>query len=140
MTTEPHWAVCQIFSNRANRIRTEVERTNHGTFVPTYARIWHTDGKRSSRERELFPGYLFFLTEGDDWGPVGEVDGVCRVIANAGKISTVPEKEIIRLVVGHATGEWNEIEHQPKSDKRYSRRRRRPRPGKRLRSSLRDAA
>jgi transcription antitermination factor NusG len=138
---DQHWAVCQAISSRVHRVRPEVEKTNHGTFLPTFARVWASDGKLSQRERALFPGYLFFRTGRDSWGAVRQVDGVYRVLSNCGKASRVTDAEMVRLVVGHATGEFNEIDlsglERPKARRR---KRTRSRPSKRARQVARAEA
>lgn len=127
-----HWSVCQIFSKRAHLIRAEVEKNGHGTFQPTFARVWMSEGKRSARERALIPGYLFFMTPPEGWGSVGATEGVIRVLGHAGRASKVSDEEMYRLVVDHASGAHNEIS-APIAAEARTRRRRKPRPSKRAR-------
>jgi transcription antitermination factor NusG len=136
MNASPHWAVCRTFSNRVHWVRPEIEKTNHGTFLPTYVRVWASDGKLSCRERALMPGYLFFMTEPDRWGEVKNVEGVFDVLSNNGKASRVTEREINRLVLGHILGDFNDIdlrglERQPQERRK---RHRRPRASRRARA------
>jgi transcription antitermination factor NusG len=107
---EPHWAVCRAFSNRVHWLRPEIEKTGHGTFMPTYVRVWSSDGKLSIREKALTPGYLFFWTKPSLWGEVANVEGVHAVLSNNGKPSKVTEAEMYRLVVGHILGDANEVD------------------------------
>jgi transcription antitermination factor NusG len=133
MTTS-HWAVCRILSNKVHRVRPDIEKTNHGTFMPTYAKVWAVDGKLCIRERAFMPGYLFFMTEPESWGAVANVDGVFGVLTNDGKVSRVPDKEMCKLVLGHATRQFDQVDLSglpPHKSKRH--RRRRPRPGKAFR-------
>ena len=133
-----HWAVCQTFSNRVHRVRPEIEKANRGTFLPTYARLWSKGGLPWSKERQLMPGYLFFLTEPDGWGAVRNTEGVYAVLTNEGRASKVRDTEMCRLVLDHAMGVHNRIEAGGLGDpakKRYGRRRRRPRAGKRMREA-----
>jgi transcription antitermination factor NusG len=121
-----------------HRVRPEIEKTNHGTFLPTYARLWSVDGKSWSKERALMPGYLFFLTEPEGWGDVSNVDGVYAVLSNDSKASRVTDDEMRRMVLDHAMGVHNRIEGKLAAEPakpRYGRRRRRPRHGKRMRAA-----
>ena len=128
-----HWAVCQVFSKRAQRIRFEAEEANVGTFLPTYARIHYRDGKRSSSERQLLPGYLFVRLTPDDRARVAELEGVYGLLSGGELAAARLEREMAHLVVGHATGAFNQIEVAPDVE-RVRRRRRRPRPGRRARA------
>jgi transcription antitermination factor NusG len=133
-----HWAVCRTFSNRVRWVRPEIEKTNHGTFMPTYVRVWASDGKLSCRERALMPGYLFFfLPDPDRWSEVKNVEGVFDVISNNGRASKVTEQEINRLVLGHIRGEYNDINLDGLERTRGPRRQRqrRPRASKRARAA-----
>lgn len=141
--SETYWAVCRAFSNRVHWLRPEIEKTNHGTFMPTYVRVWSSDGKLSIREKAMMPGYLFFLTDDKSWGEVANVEGVYAVISNNGKASKVTGEEMRRMVLGHILGDANEVDLaglEMRQDRSERRRRRRPRPGKKLRASLREAA
>lgn len=130
-----YWAACQILSHRGHFVRSEMEKTEHGTFLPTYVRVRYVAGKKYVQELPLLTGYLFFMTEGDKWGEVTDINGVCRVLANGTNASRVSDDEMHRLVLGHATGIHNKIESSPQQPrKRNPARRRRPRPGKRLRA------
>ncbi|RZN19477.1 transcription termination/antitermination NusG family protein [Bradyrhizobium sp. Leo121] len=138
MTDQSHWAVCRTFSSRVHWVRPEIEKTNHGTFLPTYARVWASDGKLSCRERALMPGYLFFMTDPDGWGDVANVEGVHAVLANNGRASRVTDEEMRRLVLGHILRDYDEInldglERAPREQKR--RRRTRTKPSKRARAA-----
>lgn len=137
---EPHWAVCRTFSNRVHWVRPEIEKTNHGTFLPTYIRAWSSDGKLSIRERVLMPGYLFFKTEPDRWGEVKHVEGVYDVLSNNGRASKVTDKEMHRMVLGHILGDANEVdlvglERQRTRQESKRDRARRPRPSRRARAA-----
>lgn len=141
MTEETYWAVCRTFSFRVHRVAPEIEKINHPTFVPTYVRTWVSGGKLSSRERVLFPGYALFQTTDHDWSDVASMDGVDGVLASAGRAGRVTEAEFLRLFLGHARREFDVIDrdvadHGP----RKNRRRRRARPGRRLRTAERAAA
>jgi transcription antitermination factor NusG len=126
------WAVAQVFSKRAGRIRLEAEEANCGTFLPTYARVQYRDGKRSSSERQLLPGYLFVKLGDDDRARIAELEGVYRILPGSTPSSDRLEREMAHLVIGHASGRWNEVAATPEVERRR-RRRRRPRPGRRWR-------
>jgi transcription antitermination factor NusG len=140
MQVTEHWAVCQAISSRVNRVRPEVEKTNHGTFLPTFARVWASGGKLSSRERALFPGYLFFMTDPHDWGAVANVDGVYRVLRHGEKAARVPDADMERMVLGHVLGWHNEVDLEGLEKVQVERKRRkrtRSRPSKRARQAAR---
>jgi transcription antitermination factor NusG len=130
------WSVAQIFSKRAHRIRQEMEDMGHGTFTPTYARHWISDGKPSSRESALFPGYIMFKTGAEDWARVGCVEGVIRVLRSAGSVpaaSPVTPAEMYRMMTEDAMGVHNDIASVVVATEER-RRRRRPRKSKRART------
>lgn len=131
-----HWAVCKVFSKRAARIRSEAEGFGVGGFLPTYARVHYRDGKRSSSERQLLPGYLFVRLMPDDRARVAELEGVYGLLPAGERAAARLEREMAHLVVGHASGRWNEISAPPAEAERVRRRRRRPRPGRRMRARL----
>lgn len=140
--SSPHWAVCQILSHRGPRVREEIEKIGHGAFVPTFVKQWYVQGRKFAQELPLFPGYLFFYTDPDKWGGIEKrdetgIEGVFRVLANAGAASRVTDEEMQRLFLDHATGAHNKIEASRDGAGRYSKRRRRPRPGKRIRAEMR---
>jgi transcription antitermination factor NusG len=130
-----HWAVCQALSNRVHRVRPEIEKIDRGTFLPTYARVWSSGGKLSARERQLFPGYLFFRTGERDWGAVANVDGVYRVLLNGECAARISDDDMQRMVLDHVNGTHNEVDlgglDRARSEKR--RRQRKPRASKRAR-------
>lgn len=141
--SDQHWAVCRTFSNRVHWVRPEIEKTNHGTFLPTYVRAWASDGKFSCRERALMPGYLFFMTEPKRWGDVANVEGVYGVLTRHNErgeliAGMVTEAEINRLVLGHIRGDFDDINldgiervSQPRR-----KRHRKPRASKRARAAV----
>lgn len=139
LNDEPHWAVCRTFSFRVHRVRPEIEKTNHGTFLPTYARAWVRDGELCIRERLLMPGYLFFMTKPKDWADVRSADGVHQVLFQAknGRASRVLPDEMARMVVDHATGAHNSAALEGLNQRSRTKRQhaRRPRPSKRARAA-----
>ncbi len=146
MTTQGHWAVAQTVSKMEHIVRREIEKTNHGAFLPTYARHWKVDGRPYLKEYPLLGGYIFFLTAADDWAGIPDIHGVYRVLSNPnGSTMRISDKEMERLVLGHAAGDHNrtgEIRYtkyyRPEIDRpKQCKRRRRPRPGKRIRNLTR---
>lgn len=134
-STERHWAVCRTFSFRVHRVRPEIEKTNHGTFLPTYARAWVRDGELCIRERLLMPGYLFFMTEPEGWADVRDVDGVHQVLSNNGKASKVLPEEMNRMVLDHVIGTHNSANLDGLNRRTKRERARRPRLSKRARAA-----
>jgi transcription antitermination factor NusG len=141
--TESYWAVAQTVSKMEHIARREIEKTNHGTFLPTYARHWKVDGRDHLKECPLFTGYVFFLTDGNDWAGIPDIHGIYSVPANPNhKAQRVRESEMFRMVLGHAGGEHNRTD-PPRYTKYFTGERarpqvrkssRKPRPGKRLRN------
>lgn len=140
MTTECYWTVAQTVTKMEHIVRREIEKVNHGAFLPTYARFWKVDGRNYSKECPLIGGYVFFLTKPDDWAGIPDIHGVYRVLTNPDwSPKRVSESEMARLVLGHAAGDHNRTDparftkyYRPEPTTR--RKSRKPRPGKRLRS------
>lgn len=146
--TERYWAVAQTVSKMEHIARREIEKTNHGTFLPTYARSRKVDGHEYRKEIPLFTGYVFFMTEANDekreydWAGIPDIHGVYSVPANpSGKAQRVTEKEMMRMFFGHVRGDHNERAaprytryYNPDRAPRQRTSSRKPRPGKRLRN------
>jgi transcription antitermination factor NusG len=137
-----YWAVAQTVSTMEYIVRREIEKTNHGAFVPTYARHAVVDGRRTTKEHPRFVGYVFFHTSGEDYAGISDIHGVYGVLSTAtGKASEVTAEEMHRMTISHATGD---AETLPVRYTKYYRplayisvRRknsRKPRPGKRIRN------
>jgi hypothetical protein len=134
---DQYWAACRATPGREHLVRSEIEKLNHGAILPTYARTWISDGKVSCRETVLMPGYVFFRTEPKGWGAVSNIAGVEGVLSYVTKADDVMAKrvsdvEMARLIVGDFTGDHDCIQTDPTSERRERVRRRRPRPGKRI--------
>jgi hypothetical protein len=135
---ESYWAVAQTVTKMEHLVRRDIEKTNRGAFLPTCARSGVVDGRPFVRERPLFGGYVFFLTDGDDWAGIPDIHGVYQVLT--GRVSA---GEMIRAMVSHAAGDHNET--MPARYTKYyrplayirsaSRKSRKPRASKRARSS-----
>jgi hypothetical protein len=141
---EAYWAVAQTVTKMEHLVRRDIEKTNHGAFLPTCARFGIVDGRRVETERPMIGGYVFFLTSGDDYAGIPDILGVYRVLTDAhnGNAIRVPALDMRRLVLSHATGEGNETMH-PRYTKYYNPMRafrtprktsRKPRASKRARS------
>ena len=101
-----YWAVAQTVSTMEHIVRREIEKANHGAFVPTYARHAVVDGRRTTKEHPRFVGYVFFHTSGDDYAGIPDIHGVYGVLSTAtGKASKVTTAEMTRMMLTHATGE-----------------------------------
>ena len=143
--TERYWAVAQTVSKMEHIARREIEKTNHGAFLPTYARSWKVDGHDYRKEVPQFTGYVFFMTEAKDWAGIPDIHGVYRVPANpCGKAQRVKDEEMLRMFFGHVRGAHDETtaprytryynpDRAPKQ-KRKGNRRPRPRRSKEARS------
>lgn len=136
MEDKRFWAVAQTVSKMEHIVRREIEKTNHGAFIPTVARHWWVDGHRYTRERPLFTGYVFFLTDSDDWAGIPDIHGVYRVLS-----SRVADGEMHRLVIEHICRDHDETKeprytkyYRPPQIDRRRQKRRKPRPSKRLRN------
>lgn len=135
-----YWAVAQTVTTMEHIVRREIEKTNRGAFVPTYARHWKVDGRPYAKEYPLLGGYVFFLTTADDWAGIPDIHGVYDVLANSDRSAKrVTDTEMKRLLLGHATGQHNRTD-PAKFTKYYrpapkaKRNSRKPRPGNRLRN------
>lgn len=143
-----HWAVAQTVTTMEHIVRREIEKSERGAFVPTYTRHWKIDGKQYAKEYPLISGYVFFLMQADDWAGIPDMHGVYDVLANADRTAKrVTDIEMARLVLGHAKDIHRRTDlprytkyYRPSSNGQFGRkpnRRRRPRPGKKLRDAMR---
>lgn len=130
------WAAVQTVSKMEHLVRREIEKTNHGAFLPTCARHWLVDGRRYTKERPLFTGYVFFRTTGEDWAGIPDIHGVYRVLP-----ARVEDSEMKRMVFGHICRDHDET-MTPRYTKYYRpppinerrQKRRRPRKSRRARN------
>ena len=141
------WAIAQCVPKMEHIVRREIEKANHAAFLPTCARFWTVDDKQFSKERPVYIGYVFFLTNGEDWAGIRDIHGVYNVPFNMESLTPmrVLPDEMRRVVVAHAEGLHNETleprytkyyRGKPRA-KRKEHRRRRPRPGKCFRGEAR---
>lgn len=147
MMQQGYWAVAQTITTMEHLVRREIEKTNRGAFLPTKARFWKVDGREYAKEVPALGGYVFFMTNGEDWAGIPDIHGVYGVLANPDRTPMrVSPAEMARMEIQHATGDLNETlpprytkYYRPSADQglRYGRkvgRRRKPRPGKRIRN------
>lgn len=129
-----YWTACQVMPGIEHKVRAEIEKGDRGAFLPTLAKVWVSGGKVSSRECPMIPGYVFFMTEADDWGQVADVDGVQRVLTMGQKAKPVDDDEMCRMVLDHAMGEHNYIDRSIRNIKAKERKKQRKRrSGRRIR-------
>lgn len=135
-----YWAVAQTVSTMEHHVRREIEKTNRGTFLPTYARHWKVDGREYTKEYPLLTGYVFFRTHRDDWAGLPDIHGVYGVLSTAEhSAAKVTETEMARLMLGHANGihdrtdaaKFTKYYRPPPNSKRKSRK---PRRSNRIRN------
>lgn len=88
----PHWTVAQTVSKMEHIVRRDIEKTDHGAFLPTYARHWKVDGRQHSKEYPLLGGYVLFHTHPDNWAGIPDIHGVYRVLAGPNTLR--PDKRI----------------------------------------------
>lgn len=129
------WAVAQTVSKMEHIVRRDIEKADHGAFVPTYARHCKVDGRLYSKECPLLTGYVFFRTRSDDWAGIPDIHGVYSVLR-----SRVLPEEMTRIVLSSALNRHTEIA-QPRytkyyrpSDRPKRKSSRKPRPSKRIRN------
>ncbi len=139
--TQAYWAVAQTVTTMEHLVRRDIEKTHHGAFLPTYARHWKVDGREYSKEYPLIGGYVFFLTKPDDWAGIPDIHGVYRVMVVRDR-DAVTAQEMARMMMGHATGQNNRTGeprftryYRPPTKKAARFRRRKPRPGRRIRNT-----
>lgn len=140
MNVEGYWAVVQCVTKMEHIVRREIEKTNHGAFLPTYARHWKVDGRQYSKEHPVIGGYVFFKTGGRDYAGLPDIHGAYRVLSDAVDGSAIPvaPHEMVRMMVAHASGQhdktleakYTKYYRPPSSSRRKSRK---PRASKRLR-------
>lgn len=124
-----YWAVAQISGKRAASTQGEVSRSGFGSIVPLMRSKRLIDGQLSDTTRPAMPGYLFI------WGASANFyaqDGRTIIARMLGHISN---DEMQRIRDDNAAGKHDLI-GAGEIRKRYSRRRRRPRPGKKMRTAL----
>lgn len=134
------WAVAQTISKMEHLVRRDIEKTDRGTFLPTYARHWKVDGREYAKEYPLLLGYVFFRTNGKDWAGLPDINGCYRVLSTAEwTAAPVTDQEMERIVLAHAAGNHNET--RPSQFTKYyrpfvtpKRKSRKPRPGHRIRN------
>lgn len=141
MTTGSYWAVAQTVSKMEHIVRREIEKSNHGAFVPTYARHAVVDGRRSTKEHPRFTGYVFFHTSGEDYAGIPDIHGVYNVLSSAcGKASPITVDEMKRIVMSHAAGDTETLParytkyYRPLAYTSVRRKSRKPRASKRISS------
>lgn len=142
--TQRYWTVAQTVSRMEHLVRRDIERTNHGAFLPTCARRQLIDNKLHVKERPIFTGYVFFMTTSDDWAGIPDIHGVYRVPFNAnGTAQRVLDGEMKRISVAHAAGEFDEMMPPrftrfygpPIERPKHKRRRTRPRKSRQFRET-----
>lgn len=139
-----HWAVAQTVTKMEHLARREIEKTNHGAFLPTYAHHRKVDGRQYSNERPLLSGYVLFRTAPDDWAGIPDIHGIYGVLAGPDergrlKPSPVTDAEMIRLFMGSALNHHNQVDAPRytkyfRGEKPKRKTSRKPRPGNRLRN------
>lgn len=144
MTTGSYWAVAQTVTTMEHVVRREIEKTNRGAFLPTKVRFWKVDGREYAKEVAALGGYVFFVTNGEDWAGVPDIHGVYGVLVNPDRTPMrVSASEMARMEISHAAGHLNET-LPPRFTKYYRpptkksvrfKRSRKPRPGNRLRNA-----
>lgn len=136
-----YWSAVQTHPRSEPDVRRDIEDVGIGTFLPSYAQYFYRGSQLRERRKALLTGYVFVALEDNDggkWRDIEHIEGVNRVLMDAGKPGRIAPEEMSRLVIAHAQGRYNAI--QPRSAAgRYTKRRRRPRPGKVQRAALRQA-
>jgi len=130
---EQFWAACRTFSGREHVVREEIEKMDRGAFLPTIVRSSITCGKLTVGERAAMPGYVLFRSRADDWPPVNAIDGVVGVLLNGERPMRVSPKDMVRLMIDHASGAHDDFTVRVAPPKRGRTKSRRPRASKRAR-------
>jgi hypothetical protein len=128
-----YWAACQTMPGREHIIRADIEEAGRGAFLPTIARTWVRDGKICATEAPAVAGYVFFRTTAKGWGQVSCIEGVQQVLVNDEIAMRISDADMVRMVLGHATGAHNRLEARIAKDRTERKKSRKPRPGKRIR-------
>jgi hypothetical protein len=128
-----YWAACQTMPGREHIIRADIEEAGRGAFLPTIARTWVRDGKICATEAPAVAGYVFFRTTAKGWGQVSCIEGVQQVLVNDEIAMRISDADMVRMVLGHATGAHNRLEARIAKDRTERKKSRKPRPCKRIR-------
>lgn len=126
--TDIHWNACQVRPGNEREVQKAIEGTDRGAFVPTHVRGWFVGKHKRFRERPLLTGYVLFAAPAGDagWGTFTQNRYGERQATVLGRVAD--EDSIGRLMLAHATGQYNAIESRETKRSRQRKRRRRPRP------------
>lgn len=135
-----YWACCYTDPGSERNARDGIEKLDRGTLLPTFAKIYYSDGRRKAFERPILNRYILVALHAKDdpaWSEINHVEGVHSVLQNEGIPSRVSDREIINLTLAHAMGACNAVQARAANGQftKPRRRRARPRAGKKARSS-----
>jgi hypothetical protein len=134
--SEPYWTACYTQPGQEHKARAGIEDAGFGVFVPTFVRKGMFRGRLQTVEHPLMSRYIFVSIDESNDEHIGEIhreliDGVSHLIG------PVRNQDVSRLMMAHAMGAFDVVTHRDASGRfaKYQKRRRRPRPGKRLRDA-----
>lgn len=119
-------------------------RSNRLPLMPGYVLVSLTEGDDSWNVINAEPSHSGQFEYVTQYGEIVTVpirgnaapDAFCRVLINVGRPSRITEPEMIRLTLAHARGDYDVVADPPTKAhgmRRYSKRRRRPRPSRQVR-------
>lgn len=133
--------ICAVRSGSERQAQRDIERAGFGTRIPSFRVAFNRHGGQHVQLRPLFPGMVFTYLE-PGYGDLDEIEGV-RVLKIAGqplRIRGADGEELNRLERRCLFGDFNKVRVQPNRNGfgqfKQRKRRRRPRPGKRLRQAI----
>lgn len=135
-----YWAACYTDVGAERKARDGIEAMDRGTLLPTFAKVYYEGGRRKAFERPILNRYLLVALHSKDdpaWSSINQLEGVHNVLQNNGVPVRVYDREIINLTLAHVMGSCNAVQARAANGQftKPRRRRARPRPGKKARSS-----
>lgn len=136
--------VCVVRGGSEREAQADIERAGFGTRVPAFRMAYDRQGRRQVQIRPLFAGYVFTYLE-PGYGALDEIDGVTvlKISGAPMRITGKDEERLAELERHCLLGDFNRVKYRS-PDGRFAKkqfiqkkRRRRPRPGKRLRDFTR---
>lgn len=133
-----YWAACYTDVGAECKARDGIEVLDRGTFLPTFARVYYSGGRRKAFERPILNRYILVALrdrQDEAWSSINHVEGVHKVLCNDGFPCRVADRDVVSLMMAHVSGACNSVQHRD-AQGRFSRRqrnpsrRRRPRKGK----------
>lgn len=113
---EPDWIAAYLETGMARKAQYGIEKLGFGTFLPVWVETIDRGprGQRFAVHSLLGPYILIALQpdQADEWSAINDVKGVGGVLATSGKPLQVSGREVSRLMIDHATGQYNRVTYR----------------------------